>query len=341
MSKLVLYYSPGACSLAAHIALYEWGVPFEARRVTIADREHLQPDYLDINPRGRVPTLLIDARPARELSGILTWIGRQCGLYPEDGSYEAARCGEWLGWLTSAVHISFAMLWRGERFLSDARLFPLLRARGYDWLREQFAEIEASLSPGPFALGDLYSVADCNLVPFYRWGWRVGVDMRRECPRWSAHTERMLERTAVAKALGAEGVDLRQPVKLGPAPATPRASQEALAAFDAAWTAGDLDALMKCVAPDCVYSASVGPESGETFNGAEQVRRGFAKMLAHDAGRARQSGESWVLGDVAFAEWSFEEAGPGGARVIRGIDRLEFSDDGVVRKDAFRKTTTG
>jgi|CXWL01.1.fsa_nt_gi glutathione S-transferase len=208
MSQIVLYYSPGACSLAVHIALYEWGKPFETRRVMLANREHHAPDMLAINPHARIPFMTIDRRPVREVSGMLTWIGQQAGLYPEAGSYDAARCGEWLGWMTSAVHISFAMIWRGERFLDDEPLYPLLRARGLAWLRPQLAEIEQRLASARYVLGDSYSVADCNVLPFYRWFNRVGFDMAAEAPAWTAHTKRLCERAAVRAALEAEGIDI-------------------------------------------------------------------------------------------------------------------------------------
>lgn len=71
MGALVLYYSPGACSLAAHIALREAALPFELRRVMISKGEHLAPEYLAVNPRGRVPTLVIDGVPVTERSAIL------------------------------------------------------------------------------------------------------------------------------------------------------------------------------------------------------------------------------------------------------------------------------
>lgn len=207
MSKqIVLYYSPGACSLAAHIALCEWGAPFELKRVVLAKGEHLQPDYMALNPQARVPLLMLDGKPIRENSGILTWIGQQSGLYPEDGSYEAAKCGEWLGWLTSSVHIAFALIWRGERFVTDKALFPALRQRGYDLVGQYFAEIDAVLAKGPYALGARYSIVDCNLAPFYRWGGRIGLDMSAY-PAWGAWIGRMLERPAVRTALATEEIN--------------------------------------------------------------------------------------------------------------------------------------
>lgn len=96
---------------------------------------------------------------------------------------------------------------------------------------------------------------------------------------------------------------------------------ERLGQFGAAWACGDLDALMGFVTDDCVYLASVGPEPGTTYRGRDQVRRGFAAMLAYDRGRERQEGTAVVAGDRGFAEWSFTETTTdGGRRMIRGCD---------------------
>jgi glutathione S-transferase len=335
--RIALYYSPGACSLAAHIVLYEWGVPFEARRAAIAAGETKTPAFLALNPRSRVPLLLIDDKPIRELSGILTWLGQQCGLYPAIGSYEAAKCAEWLGWMTSAVHISFALIWRGERFLHDKRLFPLARMRGYDWLREQFGEIEIALADNAYVLGQHYSVVDCNILPFYRWGNRIGFDMARDYPNWTAHTKRLLERPAVKAAIAAEDVDIWQGVDPGFTSAG--LTQEDLVTFDNAWGEADIETLMRFMAPDGVYTASVGPEPGETFKGRDAVRAGFAKMLAYDGKRTRKPGELWFLGDFAFATWSFEENDP--PRSVRGIDYFELSPEGITLKEGYRKSSGG
>lgn len=204
-----LFYSPGACSLAPHIILYELGRPFSVQPVVIAEGAQLKPEYLKINPRGRLPVLLVDGAAIRENSAILTWLGQQgAGLFPTIGSLPAARASEWMGWLTSAVHISFAQIWRGVRFSDDAAQHAAIRARGLVTLAEQFAEIEGALSETRFALGDSYSVVDANLMPFYRWGSRVGFAMRPRFPNWTRLTERVLDRDAVRRTIAAEGIDM-------------------------------------------------------------------------------------------------------------------------------------
>jgi len=108
--------------------------------------------------------------------------------------------------------------------------------------------------------------------------------------------------------------------------------------FSVAWTVGDLDALMSFMTEDCVYYASVGPEPGSTYRGRDEVRRGFAAILAYDRGRERHDGTAFIVGDVGVAEWSFYDAGPDGSgRLIRGCDIFEFAGDKIRKKDAFRK----
>ncbi|MGQ0385241.1 MAG: glutathione S-transferase family protein [Gammaproteobacteria bacterium] len=149
---LTLYYSPGACSLAAHIALHESGLAFEARPALIANGEHLQAEYLAINPRGTLA---------------------------------AAQCAEWLAWFTSGVHISFALVWRGSRFVERTELHAELKAMGLATLRRQFADIETRLAAHDYLVDRAYSIADPNALVFYRWAGRIGMDVRRDYPAWT------------------------------------------------------------------------------------------------------------------------------------------------------------
>jgi glutathione S-transferase len=341
--QLRLYYSPGACSLAVHIVLRETGLPFELERVVLAKGEHLQSTYLSVNPRARVPTLLVDGRPIREVSAILTWLGQLDGsLYPPKGTIEAAKCAEWLAWLTSSVHISIAMVWRSTRFALHEHQHIAIARHGMRLLQKQFEEIEQALTGRQFLVGDRYTVADANVYIFHRWGLRLGFDMRSLFPAWSAHADRMLQRPAVAEALQAEEIPAVAP---GPDAAankpTGEMTPERLARFGAAWANHDLETLLSMMDDEAVYLASVGPEPGETFRGKEALRRGFDRMLKTDTGAVRSSGPSWIAGDIGVALWDMEfpaEEGKPGSKV-RGIDLFEFKGDKILRKDAFRKTT--
>lgn len=106
-----------------------------------------------------------------------------------------------------------------------------------------------------------------------------------------------------------------------------------------AWGRRDLETIMKFVAEDCVYSASVGPEPGETFVGREAVRAGFAKLLAHDSDGVAEPGEMRSAADWVVSTWGYRKRRPDGEHhVVRGCDLFVLRNGLIVRKDAFRKT---
>jgi glutathione S-transferase len=145
-----------------------------------------------------------------EASAILVYLAEAypaAGLIPSDPAGKA-RCVEWLNWLSESVHgMSFAQLWRPQRFVSDAALFPVVQAKGRENLTEQFAYIEAVLSDGrAWAVGEAFSAADAFLLVFWRWGGRIGSDMHGAYPAWTAETARAVARPAVRRALDQEGL---------------------------------------------------------------------------------------------------------------------------------------
>ena len=204
---LQLFYSPGACSLVTHIALEESGAPFQPTRVTLMHGEHLTAEFLDINPHARVPALVTDKGVVTENIAILNLIGDlygKPGSVPRGDAYAAARCNELLGWFASSVHISFAQIWRGERFTEDASLHEAIKQGGLKALEKQFVEIE-NLSGEGWIAGDSFTAADSYALTFFRWGRRIGMDMGRY-PGWAALNGRVLERPAVKRAIEREGL---------------------------------------------------------------------------------------------------------------------------------------
>lgn len=205
---LTLFYSPGACSLAPHVVLEELGLEFERRPVLIAEGENLSEEYLKINPRGRVPTLVADGTVITEVPAILTYLAslrRDAGLLPPDGSLELAKAYELVAWLSSTLHIDYAQLWRPERFLPDGADSSVLIEYARTLIRRHCSAVDAWIK-GPWVLGGSYSIADAYLLPFYRWGNRIGLTMSEEYPRWTKWTRRMLERPAVSKTVSIEGI---------------------------------------------------------------------------------------------------------------------------------------
>ena len=203
-----LYYSPGACSLAPHVALREIDADFELVEVKIAERANFAQDYLEVNPRARVPALEVDGEIYTEASGLLLYIASlrpESGLTPPSGTPELARCLEWLAWLSSSLHIAYAQHWRPERFLAPGSDSDAFVEQGRRIIQRMNGEVEDRLI-GPWFLGRRFSLADLYALPFYRWGHRIGLSMADDFPRWTAWSEHMLERSAVRAAIEREGI---------------------------------------------------------------------------------------------------------------------------------------
>src|SRR6266849_1032431 len=104
---LTLYLSPGSSSMAPHIALHEIGVEFESRWISFAKREQYAPEYLALNPEGKVPTLRIDGRPLTEVAAILYYLAKRfpaADLFPADDLEAQAHAISWMSFIASTMH---------------------------------------------------------------------------------------------------------------------------------------------------------------------------------------------------------------------------------------------
>ncbi len=207
-----LYYSPGACSMAAHIVLEELGIAYEPVLISLKDGEQRKAEYLRINPRARVPTLVVDGKVLTECVAILTYLG---GGYPERGlwpkeTWKQAEALSLMSWLTSHVHIAFAGVFRPERFSADPVANDHIKAAGLETLKKAYAEIEKMLTGKSFAMGGQYTVCDPYLLVFYRWGNRIGLDMKTLFPQYAKHAQRVFSRPTVKRVFEAEGIELEK-----------------------------------------------------------------------------------------------------------------------------------
>lgn len=209
---MILYYAPTACSAAPHIALEEAGVPFEPRALDLAKGDQTGSDYLRINPRGRVPVMVIDGQVVTEVPALLTYIASlnpDARLIPPNGTLALARCFEWLGYLSSTVHVTYAQFRRPARFLKEgSSCWDELSEEGRERTINEYREVEARLRDGQWAAGDSYSIADMYLFPFYTWAWRLELDMPRDFPKWTELFARMKERVAVQRVIAREGLSV-------------------------------------------------------------------------------------------------------------------------------------
>ena len=206
---IALYYSPGACSLAPHVVLREVGAAFELRKVSTADRSNYAPEYLAVNPKARIPALIIDGFTLTENPAILAYLGRKypkAGLYPANTGESEARCLELLAWSSNTVHVAFAQIMRPERFVGSPADYPPVQACGHVNFQRCLADIEAHLGLQAFAVGERFSVVDPFWLVFYRWGARQKYDMKVLYPSYTSYIGRLVQRPSVASALQAEAI---------------------------------------------------------------------------------------------------------------------------------------
>jgi glutathione S-transferase len=185
-----LYFSNGSCSLAAMIALEEAGVAYEGVRINLREGEQRKDEYLKINAKGKVPSLMLDdGTILTENPAIISYIADthpNSGLLAAPGQLARAKAQEWLAWCSSAVHISFGPLFRNRDDEAQRKLVQENLDRYDAWLK------------GPFVLGDHFSGADCYTPVFTLWaglfGLKVGDKMR-------SSAKAVLARPAVQEAI--------------------------------------------------------------------------------------------------------------------------------------------
>ena len=195
-----LYYSPGACSQAPHIALFETGLPFETARVDLATKRlDGGEDYTAIAPKGAVPAIeMDDGGLLTENAVVLQYIADRAPdarLIPPVGTLARYRALEWLNYLASELHPAFAPLFHptGEP-----------RAHALEALEAKLAYVDGALGDGLYLGGNDIGVADFYLFVILGWARVFHIDLVR-WPTLAAFRARLLERPSVRAALHAEG----------------------------------------------------------------------------------------------------------------------------------------
>lgn len=204
---LTLYYAPGTCALASHIALEEAGAAFEAIRLDFRSGEQTKPDYLAINPKGRVPALATDRGILTETPAILAFIAQSfpaARLAPLGDAYDFARVQAFNSYLCSTVHVAHAHKLRGYRWATEQSSFDDMKRKVPESVAACFQLIETEMLAGPWVMGDAYTICDPYLFTIAGWMAGDGVDPAR-FPKVQEHHRRMAERPAVRRALAAEG----------------------------------------------------------------------------------------------------------------------------------------
>jgi len=207
---LKLFYGPNACSLASHIALTEAGADFEAARLNLKAGDQHKPEYLAINPKGRVPALVTPRGILTENMVILGWVAQsypQAHLKPEGDFFAFSEMQSFNLYLASTIHVTFAHLFRTARWADSESAIAEIQAKVPSSLATQWTLIEDRLSDGrPWVCGAQYTVADPYLYVFARWLERDGAGGSAAMPLTRAHRTRMQARAAVQKVLTVEGI---------------------------------------------------------------------------------------------------------------------------------------
>lgn len=206
-----LYFMPGACSLAVHVALVLTDRPFEIESVDYATRRTSgDQDFWEINPKGYVPALeLEDGRIFTEIPVILHYLDSiepQTNLLPASFE-ERLQALEWLHFLATEVHKSFSPLFRRETpvsFLNAGRLH----------LRKRLTMVEKTLRPSCFLLGAEFSVVDAYLYTLCRWLPEQDIDIG-QWPMLSENFQRVDAMGAVKKALANEAWSTANNAQIG------------------------------------------------------------------------------------------------------------------------------
>src|SRR3954451_20787626 len=205
-SMLKLYYAPATCALASHIALEEAGAKYEAVRLSFKAEDQKKPDYLKINPKGRVPALVTDRGVLTETPALLIYIAQSfpaTRLAPLDDPFALARLQAFNSYLCSTVHVAHAHRMRGARWTDDPAAIEALKRKVPQSVGECFALIEREMFEGPWVMGQDYTICDPYLFTLTQWLGADGVDINKT-PRIADHFRRMSERPAVRKAIAAE-----------------------------------------------------------------------------------------------------------------------------------------
>ncbi len=198
-----LYYAPGTAALAVHIALEDAGADYESIRLDFTKGDQTKPEYLAINPKGRVPALVVDRGILTETPAILAYIAQthpEAKLAPFDDAFAFAKVQAFNAYICATVHVAHAHRLRGSRWASEPSSIEDMKRKVPDSVGSVVDVIEAGLEDGKWVMGDTYTICDPYLYLATRWLDGDGVPADRH-PKARAHMARMNERASVKKAL--------------------------------------------------------------------------------------------------------------------------------------------
>lgn len=205
-----LYFAPGACSLAPHIALIECGVEYELVKVNLKTKQTKSGfDFMQINPKGGVPVLELDnGTVITECAVILQAIAYhnpKAELMPAAGTPEHLKLLEWLNTIATEYHKGYTPLFAGQRWMKTPEGLGELKSATLLALDTKIKILENELSNKTYILGEKVSLADFYLYNVLSWSKFVDIKLA-DYPHVNSYMERMHKRPAVVEALQKEGL---------------------------------------------------------------------------------------------------------------------------------------
>ncbi|WP_299292852.1 glutathione S-transferase family protein [uncultured Tateyamaria sp.] len=212
MPELELFVAPNTCARVATIALEEIGVPFETTLIRTAANQQNSPEFLKINPKGKVPALLIDGAPLTENVAILSWLAAtypEAHLLPEtDDQLAALKQTADLAFWAGTVHPVVTRIAMPMKMIPDAaQSFEIVRPKGVEDMNKIMKMIDTRLQDGPWWYGETWSIVDGYL--YWVWGRITGVGYDGTAfPNVQKHFELSNARPAVQRAMAREEVNI-------------------------------------------------------------------------------------------------------------------------------------
>lgn len=204
-----LFYSPGACSLGIHVILEEAGAIFEPVLCSLRDGSNRTPQFLTLNPKAKVPTLIRDnGRVLTEYTAIAVYLARTCAaanLLPSDPEDEAEML-EAMDYIVATVHMQgFMRIVRPTAFTPNEADIEAIKTRGREIYATGMDLLEERMKGRIFVAGDAFSLADATLLYVANWAPRADYTLK---PNLAAHLARMKARASVQRVFAAEGLSL-------------------------------------------------------------------------------------------------------------------------------------
>ena len=208
--EILLYYAPIACSLVPYVTLTEAGANFEVRTINLRKEQQRSADYLKLNPKHKVPLLVVDGKPLSENVAIQIWIARnfpKAKLLPAD-SWQELQTVSMLSWCSSGIHPYLARINSPPKVCDLPDTGESVRKMAVGPLFENYKIADGMLAGREYFF-DHFTAADAHFFWCFRRGLQFKLDLSG-FPNCSAHFERMTNRPSVQKLLSYEKAILEE-----------------------------------------------------------------------------------------------------------------------------------